>query len=226
MANFSFEDADRYGGQGGGGFFQLKGDMDVAKVRFLYGKVEDINGTSVHQVEIDGKKRYVNCLRNYDDPVDACPFCKAKMYVNAKVFIPVYNVDEDKVQIWERGKTFFSKLTGVLSRLDPDYDIVAQVCEVERHGKPKDTSTTYEIYPKGRPDDTILEDFEAPKIIGGFVLDKTAEDMEYFLEEGQFPPEEDDDDEPVRRRSSNRDEGRRTERRSGRRTPASEEDTF
>lgn len=227
MANFRYNDADHYGGQGGSGFFTLKNDMEVARVRFLYNDVEDIEGTSVHKIEINGKKRYVNCLRDYTDPIDVCPFCKAKMYVQAKVFIPVYNVDEDKVQIWERGKAFFSKLTGALSRFDPDSDIVAQVCEVERHGKAKDTSTTYEIYPKDEPDDTLLEDFELPKVIGGFVLDKTADDMEYFLQEGEFPPEEEEDDEPVRRRRDrDRDDDRRPERRSGRRTPATEEDTF
>lgn len=223
MARFNAEDADKYGGNGGGGYFSLKNDKDVATVRFLYNSVDDVEGYAVHEVEIDGKKRYVNCLREYNQPIDDCPFCRAKKFQVAKLFVPLYNEDEDKVQVWERGKKFFSKLSSVLSRWGAD-PICSQTFEIERNGKPKDTATTYEIYPtKDKPDDTILDDFDIPTILGGIVLDKSAEDMEFYLENEYFPPE---DEEPVRRRSSRRDEEeeaparRESSRRSGRRTPS------
>ena len=232
MARFNAEDADKYGGNGGGGYFSLKNDRDIATVRFLYNSADDVEGYAVHEVEIDGKKRYVNCLREYNQPIDDCPFCKARKFQVAKLFVPLYNEDEDKVQVWERGKKFFNKLSSVLSRCDAD-PICSQTFEIERNGKPKDTQTTYEIYQtKDKPDDTVLDDFDMPNILGGIVLDKSAEDMEFYLEEGYFPPE---DDEPVRRRgSSRRDDSRRDEeeederparresssRRSGRRTPS------
>ena len=229
MARFNAGDADKYGGNGGGGYFSLKNDRDIATVRFLYNSADDVEGYAVHEVEIDGKKRYVNCLREYNQPIDDCPFCKARKFQVAKLWIPLYNEDEDKVQVWERGKKFFNKLSSVLSRCDAD-PICSQTFEIERNGKPKDTQTTYEIYQtKDKPDDTVLDDFDMPNILGGIVLDKSAEDMEFYLEEGYFPPE---DDEPVRRRgSSRRDEedddrderpARResSSRRSGRRTPS------
>lgn len=214
MARFSANEADHYGGQGGAGFFRLQNDMDVAKVRFMYNGIDDVQGDSVHQIEIDGKKRYVNCLRGYKDPVDVCPFCKEGKFVVAKLFIPVYNIQEDKVQIWERGKTFFGKMSGLCSRYP---NLVSQVFEIERHGKAGDQGTTYEVFPIGQSDDTTLEDLpELPNIIGGFVLDKSADDMEYFLQEGNFPPTDDEEEErPVRRRSENRED-----RSSGRRTPS------
>lgn len=227
MARFNAGDADKYGGNGGGGYFSLKNDRDIATVRFLYNSADDVEGYAVHEVEIDGKKRYVNCLREYNQPIDDCPFCKARKFQVAKLFVPLYNEDEDKVQVWERGKKFFNKLSSVLSRCDAD-PICSQTFEIERNGKPKDTATTYEIYQtKDKPDDTVLDDFDMPNILGGIVLDKSAEDMEFYLEEGYFPPE---DDEPVRRRgSSRRDEEEEDERparresssrRSGRRTPS------
>lgn len=227
MARFNAGDADKYGGNGGGGYFSLKNDRDIATVRFLYNSADDVEGYAVHEVEIDGKKRYVNCLREYNQPIDDCPFCKARKFQVAKLWIPLYNEDEDKVQVWERGKKFFNKLSSVLSRCDAD-PICSQTFEIERNGKPKDTQTTYEIYQtKDKPDDTVLDDFDMPNILGGIVLDKSAEDMEFYLEEGYFPPE---DDEPVRRRgSSRRDEDEEDERparresssrRSGRRTPS------
>ena len=224
MGRFTFDEADNYGGHGGAGYFSLKNDRDIATVRFLYETPEDVDGYAVHQVEIDGKKRYVNCLRAYNEPLDECPFCKAGHYQMAKLFIPLYNEDTGKVQVWERGKKFFSKLSSVLSRCDAD-PICSQTFEIERNGKSGDTQTTYEIYQtKKKPDDSQLDDYETPNILGSIVLDKSAEDMQYYVDNGYFPPE----DEPVRRTSRNRREDKEEveeapRRRSGRRTPA---DTF
>ena len=122
MAGFNVNQADNYGGQGGGGFFSLRNDKDIAKVRILYQDINDVMGYSVHEVELGGKKRYVNCLREYGDPVDACPFCKAGRFTQVKYFVPIYtesivsNGAETPVgslQTWERGKQFYGKLAGL-----------------------------------------------------------------------------------------------------------------
>lgn len=226
MARFNFEDADKYGGQGGSGYFSLKDDRDTAVVRFLYNSPDDVEGYAVHEVEIDGRKRYVNCLREYNQPIDDCPFCKARMYQTAKLFIPLYNEDAKKVQVWERGKKFFGKLSSVLSRCDAD-PICSQTFEIERNGKKGDTQTTYEIYQtRDRADDMTLEDFDTPEILGRLILDKSADDMEFYLENEYFPPEDEaptrrnsrreEDDRPARRESSSR--------RSSRRTPSNEDE--
>lgn len=232
MATFTARDVDHYGGQGGTGYFSIKNDGECKKVRFLYRDVEDVMGYAVHQVEIDGKKRYVNCIRNYDDPVDACPFCKAQQYQMAKVFVPIYNITEQKVQVWERGKQFLQKLGSVFSRYDK-YPIVSQVFEIERNGKPNDTKTTYEIYRTDDPaDDTRLDDFEMPNILGGLILDKTADEMDFYLRNGYF---EGASSERPQRRTSERervsddrdyDVRPNYEERPRRRTPARNEDTF
>lgn len=235
MARFKADEASNYGGQGGSGFFSITNDKEVKQVRFMYNNVEDIEGMSVHKVKIGDRDRYVNCLREYNQPVDTCPFCREKMPTQARLFIPVYNLDEEAVQIWDRGKTMFSKMTSLCSRYATKGNLVNNIFEVERNGKPKDTNTTYEIFQIDR-DDTELEDLPEPStILGGIVLDKTADDMEYFLEQDEFPPEDDEDERPVRRRDSkpasreSRDEGRRTPARSssnnGRRS-RNNEDTF
>lgn len=221
MARFNFAESENYGGSGtGGGFFSLKNDKDVATVRFLYDSADDIEGFAVHEVMIGDKKRYVNCLREYNQPIDDCPFCRERMKVLAKLFIPIYNEDEDKTQVWERGKKFFATISGVCSRYDKK-PIVSQTFEIERNGKPKDTSTTYGIYRTDEEaDDKTLEDFEMPKILGGVVLDKSYDDMEYFLDTKSFPPEDDESEETPRRRTSRRDEAEdEAPRRSSRRTP-------
>lgn len=213
MARFNTTNADHYGGQGGGGYFSLKNDRDTAQVRFMYNSIDDVEGYAVHQVEIDGKKRYVNCLREYNQPIDDCPFCKAKMYTVAKVFVPIYNIDEDRVQTWERGKKFISKISSICARYP---DVVSHKFEIERNGQKGDTSTTYEIYEVGK-DDTTLEDLpEQRDVLGTLVLDKSADDMEFYLDNGYFPPE--DDEIPVRRNKRNDSESE-NDRSGSRRTP-------
>ena len=220
MARFRADEADNYGGSGGAGYFSLKNDKDVARVRFMYDTIDDVVGYAVHQVEVDGKKRYVNCLREYNEPISKCPFCEAKMYQTAKMFIPLYNVDEDKMQVWERGKKFFAKISSLCARYASKDSLVSHVFEIERNGKKGDTSTTYEIYEVDR-DNTTLDDLgEVQDPIGTVILDKTAEDMSAYLETGQFPPT-DGEDMPVRRRSSRADEDEVPfkEDRGARRTP-------
>lgn len=219
MARFRHDEVDHYGGQGGAGYFALKEDKEVATVRFMYNSVDDIEGYSVHQVELEGgRKVYVNCLREYNDPIDACPFCKAHYFQQAKLFIPLYNEDTGRVQIWERGKKFFGKLTSICSRYS---NLVSHTFEIERNGKPRSTDTTYEIYETGK-DNTTLEDLpELPKVLGSIVLDKNAEEMQYFLDHNEFP---DATEEPIRRREVKEEPVE--ERRSGRRTPATRGDRF
>ena len=217
MARFNTETADKYGGQGGAGYFSLKNDKDVATVRFMYNSIEDVEGYAVHQVEIDGKKRYVNCLREYNEPKDKCPFCAHNEFTTAKLFIPIYNCDQDRVQVWERGKKFISKISSICARYP---NVVSHKFEIERNGQKGDQTTTYEIYEVGK-DDTTLEDLpEQNDVLGTLVLDKSADDMEFFLENGYFPP--DGDDIPVRRRSSRQEEENLpfNEDRGTRRTPA------
>ena len=210
MARFNANEIDNYGGQGGAGYFSLKNDKDVASVRFMYDSIEDVEGYAVHEVYINDKKRYVNCLRSYNQPIDDCPFCKAKMFQSAKLFIPIYNIDEDRVQIWERGKKFFAKISSLCARYP---NLVSHTFEIERNGKPGSTQTTYEIYETGQ-DNTTLEDLpEMRDIVGSIVLNKSPEEMEYYLEHGEFASNEEEPS--VRRR-----EARTSEHEVTRRTPA------
>ena len=70
MSRFNVNEADNYGQAGRGTFFSLRDDKDTAHVRMLYRSIDDIEGYAVHQIETaDGKKRYVNCLHNSNDPI-------------------------------------------------------------------------------------------------------------------------------------------------------------
>ena len=182
---FNYTEVDNYGSSGSSNFFQLKDDGDKAKVRFLYNTIDDVEGLAVHEIELNGKKRYVNCVREYDDPLDKCPLCKSNYKIIPKVFVPLYDVETGDVLIWERGKKFFQQITSLCSRYDR---LCSQVFEITRHGKPKDPQTTYEIWPVGNSDNTTLEDLpEAPIVLGsGIVLDKSEQDIDYYVRYGEF----------------------------------------
>lgn len=181
---FSYNDAENYGSNGSSSFFTLKNDKDTARVRIMYRNMNDAEGLAVHEVEVDGKKRYVNCLREYNDPIDMCPLCKANYKIIAKLFVPLFNEETGEVMVWERGKKFFGKLSSLCGRYD---NLVSHVFDIERNGKPKDTATTYEIYNVSE-DNTTLEDLPEPvDVMNGIVMDKSAEDMEYYVRYGEFP---------------------------------------
>lgn len=188
MGTFTFEESKHYEGNRGTGasYFSLKNDRDVATVRFLYRDASDVEGFAVHQIEVDGRKRYVNCLRNYDDPISKCPFCEARVRQQARVFIPIYNVDEGKVQIWERGVQFLKQLSSLFERYNKA-DIVQQEFEIERNGRAGDTNTTYQIFRTDKqPDNARVEDFEIPDVLNTIVLDKNADEMRNYLETKSF----------------------------------------
>ena len=201
MARFSVHEVENYGGQGGGGFFSLKNDKDVATVRFMYNTIDDVEGYSVHEIKVDGKKRYVNCLREYNQPLDDCPLCAAKYRVIARLFVILYDVESEEVKIWDRGKTFFSKLSSLCARYNP---LVSTPFEIERNGKKGDTKTTYETYALDT-DDVTLEDLpEVPELLGTLILDKSYEELEFFLENGYFEEDVEEQAPPERNPKNDR----------------------
>lgn len=184
MASFSYDERENYGQSNRGSFFQLKNDKESAKVRFLYRTMDDVQGYSVHRVAVGDKERYVNCLRSYNEPLDKCPFCNAGLKITPKLFVPLYNEDAKEVQLWERGKTFFDKLSGIAMRYNP---MCGTIFEVIRNGKPKDMQTTYDIWPTNDTSDFNMDEITVENPLGSIILDKSFNDMQAYLEQGSFP---------------------------------------
>ena len=186
MARFNIQNAENYGSSGGGSYFKLQNDHDIARVRFLYDTIEDVEGFAIHEIKDEGGAKFskvdVNCLREYGAPIDDCPFCKSGKYpVKVKYYVPLYNESTQKIQVWERGKKFGSKLSAMCARYP---HLVSQIFEIERLGQAGDQQTTYDIVPVDH-DEARLEDFEEPvNPLGTLVLDKSAEDMQYYLDRG------------------------------------------
>lgn len=215
MAKFNSQTAEHYSSGQGAGYFSLKNDKDVAQVRLMYNTADEIEFFSVHEVEVDGKRRYVNCIREYNEPIDNCPLCAARAKLIVKMFVYLYDVETGEIKIWDRGKSFFSTIASYATRNNP---LVGTVTEIERNGKPNDTKTTYMLY-SIESDETTIEDLpELPELLGTVVMDKTFEDLEYFVEEGEFPSS--GDAEPERTPARDRAPRQEAAAATSRRTPA------
>lgn len=201
MGRISIADADHYGNQKGGSWFSLKDDHDTARVRFMYESIDDVQMDVVHEVEVDGKKRYVNCIRSYNEPADNCPLCRAGYKQNVKIFVPVYNESAGEVQIWQRGKTFASQLSALINRYNP---LCGTPIEIERLGKKGDQGTTYQTYPLQSDGKTLKDLPEVPTLLGGIIMDKTFDELDYFVGHGSFEKIEERSDEPVVARRGSR----------------------
>jgi len=187
MARFKADQAENYKPAGAGSYFSLENDGDYEQVRLMYNDMNDVDCFSVHEIEVSGNKYWVNCLREYDQPIDDCPLCAAGNKLNVKLWVPLYLKNTKEVKIWERGRTFLSKLESASRRFTP---LVSNIFEIERNGKKGDKDTTYELIHISR-DAVQLKDLpELPEIVGTIVKELTKEEMEDFLATGKLPSTE------------------------------------
>ena len=66
MARVRYDEVDQYTTNTTNFFFNLK-KIDVATVRILYNNVDDIEVPSHHRVQINGRDKWVECLRQIND---------------------------------------------------------------------------------------------------------------------------------------------------------------
>lgn len=185
MARFNLNRADDFGGQGGAGFFRLKGRHE-AHIRFLYNDISEVEGYAVHEIDLDGKKRYVDCLCGPDDSKDKCPLCREGNWVQVRYFVPVYDEDLDQVLTWDRGKAFGRRLEKLFEKYAEEEPLCATSFTVTRAFN--EDGTAYYPIDYDYDDGAELSDFpEYTQVIyGRLVLRKTAEEIEEYLEYGDF----------------------------------------
>ena len=186
-------------------FFTLRNDNDEAIVRFMCDSVEDFEILTVHDIQIGGKYRKINCIRDFRDPVENCPLCASGTKINQRFFIKMIQYDKStdnmgnvvitpKAAVWERSTAYAKTLKSYLDNYGPLSDII---CKVIRHGKAGDMQTTYEIVPNLNKniyrDDIYVKDvniFGNFNAFGTIVMDRTYDEIMQFQVTGQFPVRE------------------------------------
>lgn len=137
-----------------GNQFKLMDDGDSANVIFLYRGIEDVLRGTVHYLKASNYAGDVFCL-NKD-----CPACKRGVRAKNKLFIPLFNLDSGKFEIWYIDESFMNVLRPSVFNIHPNPSEV--VFSVTRHGAHGDVKTQYSIIAAGRngshPYDKIIKD--------------------------------------------------------------------
>lgn len=194
------------------GFFKLK-DGEEALVRINVTKLDDLKFATVHK-PVFGKKfeglgtgfTPVSCLNEVGSYSDACPFCKAAaeghdvvgkaakvVYVQMLVAYKDASTGQfsnPQPVVWERPAGFSKELASKLR----DYGSLAEhIFKVSRLGAGKDTKYSLDYIPPYDKPEFIPIDFSA---FNNFDITKhsfwikSAEDLQYFLDNGTFPAAE------------------------------------
>lgn len=175
-------------------YFTLKNDKDTAIVRFMHDSPEDFDIVACHRFNINGKPRWVNCIRDPKDPIDNCPLCASEKKVEYRFFIHLieYTRGEDgKVlatpKVWERPSGYINTFTNLINEYGP---LSENIFKVTRNGAAGSTSTTYDIFfgsPNIYKTDMYPNNpklFEGYKAVGNVVFDYDKEQLEKLLIEG------------------------------------------
>lgn len=170
------------------GFFRLENDQDTAIIRFTFDKPSDLSVFSTHALNIDGKFRKVNCIRNsFHDPISACPLCAANKPYKQSVYLTMveYTKNDDGTvtaspKVWERATGFMQTLVSLYNEYGSLSNIV---CKITRNGAKGSMQTTYTVIPanpavyneQNYPKD--FSAFENFKVLGGPLADKTYDEL-------------------------------------------------
>lgn len=119
------------------GVFRLINDGEGADVIFLYESIKDVLVGPAHYIKSSDYSGYVHCCER------GCPACNKGVRVQRKLFIPLYNIDKDEIQFWDRNMKFEPQLQkDVFSRFPNPSEFVFRIT---RHGEPNDINTRYSI---------------------------------------------------------------------------------
>lgn len=161
------------------GLFRLVNDGDSADVIFMYQSIKDMLVAQAHYIKSSDYSGYVHCAGQ------GCPACGKGIRVQTKLFIPVYNIEKDEIEFWDRNMKFEPQMEkDVFSRFpDPS----GFVFRITRHGIPNDINTTYSIEAVGKntimPYASILAKFQTkmPDAYEAVIKDASVSELTTML---------------------------------------------
>lgn len=203
MGRINPNDAEKYEQSNNSDWLKLSNHGDVARVQFMYDSYDELDTFTCHKVKVGDYERWVDCKRDYDQPVDACPFCAAGIPVKPVMIVSMFDHKDNSVKIWERGKTFRKQLEAFFNRYPKLSDMVF---EIERNGAAGDKKTTYQLFPMPDVAPIDITGVEKQDFLGTVIMDKTVDEMQTYLDTGEFPKSDDNssqrNSQPTSRRGS------------------------
>lgn len=138
----AFKSVNQYNEERFGGLFLLRNDGDYADVIFLYQNVEDVLVADVHYIKSADYTGYVHCCER------GCPACAKGIRTQTKLFIPLYNIQAQEIQFFDRSLRFEPQLQNDVFAKYPNPSEF--VFRIQRHGAAGSVDTTYSITAIGR----------------------------------------------------------------------------
>ena len=198
------------------GYFKLK-PGEKAVVRFNYDSASELEIVTLHEVKVKDRLRTIVCLRSASEPLDKCPFCASGLPIKARVFVKLLHYTQNadgSVKVTPEVANFPKKYADVLmSRYNEYGSLRDNLFTITRIGS--GVETTYDIqyanpvkYSEANGYIKDFKDFETLDLAHHSYSEKTREDMEEYLQSGDFPmrkrdnqtvasPVPEDDDIPV-----------------------------
>lgn len=179
------------------GFFSLRNDGDEAIVRIMHDSIDSFDLVTTHPIQIGGKYRRVNCIRDPHEALDNCPLCRSGSKIQQRMYIHLIQYvrdDQGKItpqgKVWERAASYAVTIKNLIDEYGP---LSNCIFKIRRNGKAGSMDTTYSIlysnpqvyrnedYPK------INNMFESYSAVGTAVLNKNFDEISEFIATGDFP---------------------------------------
>lgn len=194
MPKILIDEANDYGSNNF--WFSLSDNGDVANnVVVLLSSLKELPIYALHEIDVNGSKLKISCLRDPKGSITQCPLCQNKFRVSVKMFVPILH--DDMIKLWDRGKSFFPILESLFRR---HKFVPACTFEVERQGNKNDTNTTYQFHfmsadKRVKSLDDVLADIDEMEIkkldiVDYALFEWSYDEMIQYLETGNNPKEE------------------------------------
>lgn len=178
------------------GYFKL-GPGEKAIVRFAYTSAREIEIATVHEVKVKDKYRTVLCIRDAKEPLDTCPLCANGTQIKSRAYVKLlrYELDEQgKVtNVFAEVANWPKKYADTLAVRNNEYgDLQDSLFTVTRMGTGKETSYDIQYANPMKYNETNgfvkdFSDFEGFELAHHSYMERSKEDIEEFLQSGEFP---------------------------------------
>lgn len=138
----AFKTMKEYQEQQYGNPFMLRNDGDSADVIILYQSIDDVMIGEAHYIKAADFSGYVQCNGK------GCAACGRGLRVQTKLFIPLYNIEANEIQFFDRNARFQSVLMDQVFKMYPNP--CNFVWRITRHGAAGSVDTTYSFVPIAR----------------------------------------------------------------------------
>jgi hypothetical protein len=155
----------------------------------MYDTLDDIQGYAIHTIKNGEKEITISCLRNYDEEISNCPLCANKNFQKARLYLSLYNEDDNEIQIWTRGKQIVPEIMKTFTPIQNN--VCGGRVKITRKGAKGDKYTKYImelIDNDGLTLEELIENVGEPtNPMGTLIKDYSFDELTEYNNTGKLP---------------------------------------